>query len=506
MPTYAAFSSRGGVSSQIHLATIEGLKVLEKGGNAFDAAITVSSILTVLLPHTSSVGGDGFLLALDSGFNMVAYNGSGRSPQNLPVEQYLNEKPVRGPLTVTVPGLVDLWCWVNENYGSMNLDQLLGKAVSLARNGIYVQEPLARAVRFSRSVLGKYEGWSRTFGWMRPGSRTRFPRLAEVYMAVAERGADAFYRSRLTEEIVEELEESGTPLTYEDFARHRGEEVSPIKCEYREYELYELPPNSQGLSTLQLLKAAEVSGLGELPFTSLERIERFFQLARVVYEDRDRHVADPDHYRTPVDSLLSPTYLRKRPRLRLSGQGELNPNDTTFFVVADGDGNLVGFIQSVFHSFGSGIVAYDIPFQSRGAGFAKSPGLPNSPAHRKRPLHTLSILLARHTNQGDYVIGCAGGDLRPQIHAEVFMNVTDYGMPLSAAVGAPRALLTSWREDQPKAIIEEGGWNIKVPGWVEKVGYHSPSAGVVHAARRRRGGVVEFAADPRGGGLAAPLL
>jgi len=506
LPVYAALGTKGGVASQAHLATIEGLKILEKGGNAFDAAVTISSILTVMLPNTSSVGGDGFLLALHSGSKLTAYNGSGWSPQNLSVEGYLTEKPARGPLTVTVPGLIDLWEWINENYGSMDLGQMLSRAISLAKNGFYVQESLARAVESAQPVLAKYEGWSKVFGWMKTGSWARFPKLARIYTAVAKRGADSFYRSRLTEEIVEELKKHGVPLTYEDFAEHRGEAVTPIKCEYRGHELYELPPNTQGLSTLQLLKAVEVTELNKLPFGSPKRVEDFFRLAIGVYEDRDRYVADPNYFKTPVDELLSPAYLKERVYRESSGRGALSPNDTTFFVVADRYGNLVGFIQSVFHGFGSGIVVHDIPFQSRGAGFAKSPGLPNSPAPRKRPLHTLSILLSRHDDQGDNLIGCAGGDLRPQIHAEVFMNAVDYSMPLSKALEAPRYILTSWQKSHLKAIVEEGVWASGLPGWARKIRYQSPSTGIVQAARRRRDDVLEFVADPRGGGVAASLL
>ena len=506
MPTYVSLSDKGGLASQIHFATIEGLRILENGGNAFDAAITVSSVLSVLIPNTGSAGGDGFLLALDKSTDPIAYNGSGRSPQELPVEDYLAEKPVIGPLTVTVPGLVDLWEWINENYGSMDLSLLLSKAISLARNGFYIQEPLARWVELSNSFLTKYESWKKVFGWMKSNSRICFPRLASIYTAVARRGADAFYRSRLTEDIVEELRQDGVPITYEDFAEHKGEEVTPIKCEYGDYDLYELPPNSQGLSTLQLLKAIEVAELNKLPFESPERVKEFFKLAVGVYEDRDRYVADPNYSKTPVDRLLSPIYLRERLCKGSCSRGGLNLNDTTNFVVGDRYGNLVGFIQSLFSSFGSGIVAQDIPFQNRGAGFAKNLELPNSPAPRKRPLHTLSILLARHSNYGDYLIGCAGGDRRPQIHSEVFTNAADYNMLLSKAVEAPRYILTSWWERELKAMVEDSTWAHELPNWAERIGFQSPMTGIVHAMRRRPDGVLEFAADPRGGGVAASLI
>lgn len=506
MPTYACLSGTGGVASQIHLASIEGLKILEKGGNAFDAAITTSSVLTVLLPNTGSAGGDGFLLATQSNDELIAYNGSGKSPRELSAEEYLTEKPIRGPLTVTVPGLIDLWDWASANYGSMDLDPLLGRAISLAREGFHVQEPLARAVESNKRMLTKYEGWNKVFGWMEAGSKTHFPRMAAIYRAVARRGADAFYRSPLTEDLVNELRQYKVPITYEDFSEHRGERTTPIKCEYNDYEVHELPPNTQGISTLQLLKAIEVTELTKLPLKNPERIEKFFKLAAAVYHDRDRYVADPDHYQPPVDKLLSLTYLKEKLHKKYSSQGQLNPNDTTFLVTADKHGNLVGFIQSIFHGFGSGIVAHDIPFQNRGAGFTKSLGVPNSPAPRKRPLHTLSILLARHGTQGHYMIGCAGGDLRPQIHAEILMNAVDYDMPLSRAVDTPRYILTRWGKRQTEAIVEDGAWTRDLPAWTTRIRYPSSTTGIVQAAKKGPNGMLEFVADPRGGGIAACIL
>jgi gamma-glutamyltranspeptidase/glutathione hydrolase len=506
MPIYASIGSKGGVASQNNVATIEGLKILENGGNAFDAAITVSSLLTVMLPNTGSVGGDGFLLALDCGSELVAYNGSGRSPRDFPVEKYQMEKPKSGPLSLTVPGLVDLWEWVSDNYGSMGLARTLGCAGSVAKNGFHVQEPLAMAVESSRSAMIGYDGWNKAFGWMKSGSVASFRKLSEVYSAIARRGADAFYRSELTDDIVKELNEQEVPIASEDFAAHKGESVKPLGCRYRDYELYDLPPNSQGLSTLQLLKAIELTGLSKLPFASTERVNKFLHLAACVYEDRDMYVADPDFFRSPIDELLSHKHLRRYLDTQLETQGLLRDKDTTFFVTADKEGNLVGFIQSIFQNFGSGIVAHGIPFQSRGAGFAKTLGVPNSPAAGKRPLHTLSILLTRHETQGEQLIGCSGGDLRPQIHAEVFVNTADYNMPLAAAVETPRHILTSWFKNQMNAAIEEGMLTKGLPNWVSKTRTTSAGAGIVQAVRRRRDGNTEFVADQRGGGLAAALF
>jgi gamma-glutamyltranspeptidase/glutathione hydrolase len=395
MPVYASLSDKGGIASQSHFATVEGLKILENGGNAFDAAIAVSGLLSVIIPNTGSVGGDGFLIAVDNNGELIAYNGSGRSPRELSIDDYLSSETVRGPQNVTVPGLVDLWEYVNENHGSKDLGLLLQKAISLSRNAFYAQENFVRSVEANKPELDKYEGWNKLFGHTKLGSRICYPRLATIYTAVARKGADAFYRSKLTENIVKELRQYGAPITCQDFAEHKGEKVNPVKCGYGDCDLYELPPNSQGMSTLQLLKAVEVTELNKLPFGDPQRVREFFKLAVKVYEDRDEYVADPDCFNPSMNQLLSPQYLRKRLHKEPHSQHLLKPSDTTNFVVGDKYGNIVGFIQSIFHAFGSGIVAQDIPFQSRGAGFAKRLELSNSPAPGKRPLHTLSILVDR---------------------------------------------------------------------------------------------------------------
>lgn len=501
MPTYASFG-RGGISSQIHLATLAGLEVLRDGGNAFDAAITVSSVLTVLLPHTSSIGGDGFMLALDAGEGMIAYNGSGKSPRNFPVEDFLRRKPLRGSLTITVPGLVDLWRWTWENYCSMDLSRLLKPAISLAENGFHVQEPLARAAARERERLSEYESWRETFGGLREGTLIRFRELPRILKIIAARGCQEFYEGRIAEELAEGLGRLGAPITYEDFSSHRGMPVSPLRTTYRDFEIFELPPNTQGITTLELLKLVESACTGTEDFRSPDRIEKFFRLAALAYTDRDRYVADPEYYSLDPHVLLGEEEARSKAEKVSIGGG-----DTTFFTVGDSEGTMVGFIQSIFYPFGSGIVVDGIPFQNRGSGFAKERGLPNSPSPSKRPMHTLSVLAARHDGLGDYIIGCAGGDLRPQIHAEILINVSDYGMSMSEAVDAPRYMLLEWRRGRMrKAIIEADLGLGQVPGWFRVTTPKAPGTGIVHALRRRKDGVFELVADPRGGGLAAPAI
>jgi len=506
MVNYASYGI-GGIASQIHYASLAGLEILRNGGNAFDAAITVSSVLSVLLPHTGGIGGDGFLLAMDSSGELIAYNGSGRSPKRFPVDKYLEIKPIRGPLTITVPGLVDLWGWIQENYASMDLNDLLRPAISLAENGFYVQEQLGKAIINSYKELIHYSSWAKTFGSLKKGDHVKFRDLARVLRIIGRRGSREFYEGKLVEEIVEKLSEQGVLIDYEDFSNHYGEIVKPIKMYYKDYELYELPPNTQGLTTLELLKLIELSELNKKKFNDENRIIEFFKLSIIAYNDRDTYISDPNFYRVDEDFLLSENRLKSLIDRKLSITMDSPKADTTFFVVGDRNRNIVGFIQSIFYPFGSGIVVNEIPFQNRGYGFAKVKGLPNSPAPLKRPLHTLSILLAEHDREGIYVIGCAGGHLRPQIHSEILMNIVDYGMSLSEAINAPRYMLLEFVNGEIKKGIVEIDLGIEPSHkYIDIVDAKTPRTGIVHALRYSKDKIYEFVADSRGGGEAIPVF
>ncbi len=356
------FLGVGGVASQSIIASIAGYKVLLNGGNAFDAALTISSILSVVLPHTGGLVVDGFLLARTAGGEIIAYNGSGAASKNYPVEEYIREKPLRGPLTITVPGLVDLWEWMCRNYCSREPKELLKPAISLAENGFYVQEQLANAIKSSYQELSKFENWVKTYGGLEKGSYTKFPRLAEVLKTLATKGFREFYEGKLAEEIIDELTVQKVPIVYEDFREYRGEAIEPIKTMYRGYEVLELPPNTQGITSLELLKLVEITSLNKRSFSDLSRIMEFFKLAIIAYNDRDKYVADPRYHSFNPYRLLDVEELKKKlgnKKHELTIQG----GDTTFFVVGDKEDNLVGFIQSLFYPFGSGIIVKEMPFQ-----------------------------------------------------------------------------------------------------------------------------------------------
>ncbi|MDT7860951.1 MAG: gamma-glutamyltransferase family protein [Saccharolobus sp.] len=469
------------VATQNYIASYVGAKILEEDGNAFDAAIAISAALSVVIPHTSGLGGDGFLLAKTSE-GLIAYNASGWAPKELRVEKIDND---RSPLTVMVPGLVDLWTFIFENYASKPLSELLKPAISLANNGFMVGRGLHHAIVSSFKLSDE---WNKVYGNKRFGDEIKLRKMARILKEIS-RDPREFYEGKIAEELVQGLREKGVPISYEDFSEFKGEVVSPIKITYKDFTLYEMPPNSQGITTLELLKMVELTDINKMPFNDVRRINEHIRLSALAYDDRNKYVADPRFVNIPIDKLLSERYILNKlaeygiePKVKTSG-------DTTFFTVTDGE-NEIGFIQSLFYPFGSGIVVDEIPFNNRGAGFTEGN---NKPEPRKRPLHTLSILMAEKDNER-LIIGCAGGDLRPQIHAEVFEYYADYNMEIDEAVYAPRFMYLG-----TKVIAEK---RLGVPA--TQTDYYSPEVGIVQALKYKNGRYIGVA-DIRSEGIAIPI-
>jgi gamma-glutamyltranspeptidase/glutathione hydrolase len=495
----SAFGTRG-ASTDSHLATRAALEVLEEGGNAFDAAIAASAVLSVVQPHSGGLGGDGFLLAFVGG-EVLAYASSGRSPSGFRVEEYLRLRPRRGPLTVTVPGLVNLWGFLVEEYCQLPLDRLLRSAILLAYNGFYSGYALARASKLSEPELSSYR-WVRYFRGIEPGSYVVNKEAARTLRTIASRGWDEFYYGRLAEQLITELQDQGVDIGLDDLMDHEGSVVRPLKLELGDLTLYELPPNTQGATTLQLISALYELGLTKYGFDDPRRVTAWSKAVEDSYTFRDLFLGDPEAMEVDVGDYL--TYGRVVELLTRRGAtgspGTYVGTDTTFFVVYDGE-SLVGFIQSLFHPFGSGLIALGFPIQNRGVGFAKHPGLPNSPAPRKRPLHTLSVL-GVVSGSRRYVIGCAGGDWRPQIHLRVFENIFVYGMDPATAVDAPRFIYVE-PVGAKRVVVEARLGTPEAEGiTVERVDYYGQT-GLVHVGvedTSRR--VAQLVADPRSEGIA----
>ncbi|MEM2024822.1 MAG: gamma-glutamyltransferase [Desulfurococcaceae archaeon] len=495
MPTKVAVGTKG-VASDHQLATQVGLDVLKSGGNAFDAAIAVSAVLSVVQPQMSGLGGDAFLLGF-LGDEVLAYSSSGKSPSGFKEEEYLSAKPLRGPLTVTVPGLVYLWGKIYEEYCSLPLDYLLTPAISIAYSGFHVGLMLSEASSIYEKELGKYK-WAKYYSGLKLGDLFINRDMARVLRLIASRGWEELYYGELAEDIVSELEEQGVGIGLDDLMDHEGFKVRPLKLELNDATLYELPPNTQGITTLQLISALHELKLSNEDFSSPTRINKWSEPIARAYMFRDLHVGDPDYMSINPEHYVKYSSIEK---LALNTRSESPGNgDTTFFVVSDGDA-IIGFIQSLFYPFGSGLTISGFPVQNRGVGFAKSRGLPNSPAPRKVPLHTLSVLGVDRGKE-KYIIGCVGGDVRPQLHLRVFENIFAYGMPIDRAIAAPRFLyMTPYGRQE--VVVEKP---LRTPPQrennyigVEEVDYFK-AKGHVHVGRLSDRKVL-MACDPRSEGI-----
>ena len=501
-----------GVATDHQLASLAALEILRRGGNAFDAALAASAVLSVVQPHSSGLGGDGFLLAKLSSDEIIVYNGSGRSLKKFSADDYLREKPVRGLLTITVPGLVDLWGYVYENYASLDLVEILRPAISLASNGFYVGVSLARAIEniereLSGGVRREYENWYKLYANTRSGDLHVNKELSSVLRRIATRGWDEFYYGSIGEDIVSELQKIGLDIGLDDLMEHRGYVDKPLVLDLGDKTLYEIPPNSQGISTLQMIDALYRESLHKYGFEDPQRIISWLKPIEKIYYFRDNYLGDIDYMSINPHEYTSYEKIPDTPQ-DLSINTARGGGDTTFFVTGDRYGNLVGFIQSLFYPFGSLVVAKGIVFQNRGAGFSYRRDVPNAPAPSKRVLHTLSILLVRDHGSGkDHIIGCAGGHWRPQIHTRIYENLFIYSMSLEKAVSAPRFIYDyeyEGRQNPSRALIIEN--YLKPPERIDlEIRYMKSlgGTGLVNVLiRDNRRGVIEVASDPRSEGVA----
>lgn len=485
---------RKGVVSDHPLSTMIGTEILREGGNAFDAAIAVSAALSVLQPHSGGIGGDGFLLGFIDN-DVIALSSSGRSPRGFNAEQFLELNPTRGPLTVTIPGLVYLWGLIHDEYSTMKLEELLAPAIKLAYNGFHVGSSLANAIKAVESELSQYR-WAKYFKGLTFGDLYRNLDMAKALKRIASRGWDEFYYGELAEQITSELQDQGVDIGLDDLMEHEGYKVRPLKLQVDDMVLYELPPNTQGISTLQLISALYELSLDKLEVDSPERIKSWSKPTELVYLFRDNFVGDPDYMTIDPQSYVS--YSKARELLSSTHTSQpTREGDTTFFIVSDGE-SIVGFIQSLFHGFGSGLIISGFPVQNRGIGFAKRGGLPNSPAPSKLPLHTLSIL-GVEKNGEKFIIGCVGGDLRPQLHLRVFENIFVYNMRIDKAVAYPRFAYSRPYGIQ-QLVVEKPLYVDSLHGCEVVISEYGGLHGHVHVGILRRSRV-ELACDPRSEGI-----
>lgn len=516
------------------LATQVALDILKAGGSVVDAAIAANATLGLMEPTGSGIGGDLFAIVWDAEKGeLTGLNASGRSPKSLTLEYFreqgLNEIPYLGPLPVSVPGAVDGWFELHDRYGRLSMKEVLAPAVGYAREGFPVSELIAYSWALNAETRKKYPGFGETFmpGGNAPdkGDIFRNPRLADTYEQIAAGGRDAFYKGEIARKIDSCMTEHGGFLRYHDLASHRSEWVEPLATNYRGYDVYELPPNSQGIAALQMLNILEAYDLHSMGFGSADYIHTFVETKKLVYEDRAKFYADPDFYDAPIEKLISKSYADERRKLISAGKAAsrysagdaiLENGDTIYLTVADKDGNMVSLIQSNYGGMGSGMTPGDLGFslQNRGALFSLQEGHPNVFEPGKRPFHTIIPGFVMKDGKPFMSFGVMGGSMQPQGHVQILVNMIDFGMNLQEAGDAARIRHTGSSQPTDEVMTDggtvylESGISDKVRDELRMMGHNigtDPTTyGGYQAIRRDHGqGVYYGASESRKDGQAA---
>jgi len=442
------------------LATQVALDILKQGGNAIDAAIAANAVLGLMEPTGNGIGGDLFAIVWDAKTKkLYGLNASGRSPRSLTLDYFkkqgLEKIPSHGPLPVTVPGCVDGWFELHEKFGNLSMKENLAPAIEYAREGFPLSELIAYYWNRSVPFLKKYEGFKETFmpngRAPKKGEVFKNPNLANSLEKIAKGGRDVFYKGELAKTMDAFMKRVGGFLSYQDLASHKSEWVEPVSTNYRGYDVWELPPNGQGIAALQILNILEGYDIQGWGFGSKEYIHHFIEAKKLVFEDRAKFYADPDFNQIPLKELISKEYAAQRralinpqraARRYDAGNPALLAGDTIYLTTADKDGNMVSLIQSNYRGMGTGLSPDGLGFifQDRGELFDLEEGNFNTYAPGKRPFHTIIPAFITKDDKPFMSFGVMGGATQPQGHAQIVINIIDFGMNIQEAGDAPRIL------------------------------------------------------------------
>jgi gamma-glutamyltranspeptidase/glutathione hydrolase len=446
----------GMVCSSQPLATQVGIDILKQGGSAIDAAIAVNACLGLMEPTGCGIGGDLYAIVWDAKTQQLyGLNGSGRSPANLTLD-YFKQKgmkaiPATGPLPVSVPGAVDGWFELHKKFGRIPMAKILEPAIRYAQEGFPVSEVIAYYLSRNAASLSRFPNVTSTYTIngkpVQKGDIFRNPNLANTLQQIARGGRDAFYKGAIARTIDSFMKAQGGFLSYADLANHSSTWVQPISTRYRDVDVWELPPNGQGMAALQMLNILEGYTFKPEEFGSPRHIHLFTEAKKLVFEDRAKYYADNEFSKMPVDELISKSYAAKRRALINETRASYNfkPGDpfakeTIFLTAADKDGNMIALIQSNYRGMGSGMVPDGLGFmlQDRGELFRLDEGHPNVYAPGKRPFHTIIPAFATKNGKPWLSFGVMGGDFQPLGHTQIIMNLVDFGMNVQEAGDAPR--------------------------------------------------------------------
>ena len=462
------------VATSHPLASQVGIDILKREGNAIDAAIAANAAIGLMEPTGNGIGGDLFAIVwIEKEKKLYGLNASGRSPKDLTIAFFKKKNfkkiPSFGPLSVSVPGCVDGWFELHKKFGSLEMKDVLQPAINYAENGFPVTELVSHYMTLSSKFYSKYPNFKETFTINgRPpqkGQIFKNPFLAKTLKAIALQGKSGFYEGEIAKKISDFIIEQGGFLSEWDLKNHRSEWVNPVSTNYRGHDIWELPPNGQGIAALQILNILEGFDIEAMGFGSAAYIHHFVEAKKIAFADRAKYYADMDFNEIPVDYLISKTYANQRRNdinsykaARAVDAAEIENGDTIYLTTADSEGNMVSLIQSNYRGMGSGMVPKGLGFmiQNRGELFSLEQGHYNAYEPLKRPFHT--IIPAFITKSGKPMIsfGLMGGAMQPQGHAQIVINLIDFGMNLQEAGDAPRIRHSSGQ--QPTGgLMTDGG-------------------------------------------------
>ena len=475
-----------GMAATSHpLATNAALDILKAGGSAVDAAIAANAMLGLVEPTGNGIGGDLFAIVWDAKTQkLYGLNASGRSPQSLTLEklksvlaeQKLERLPPHGPLPVSVPGAVDGWFELHGKFGKLPMKTVLAPAINTAREGHPVSEVVAYYWGRSVARLSKFPGFTEqmTLGGQAPkkGDIWKNPNLANTLEAIAKGGRDAFYKGAIARTVGDYMKAQGGYLSAADFAAHTSEWVQPVSTNYRGYDVWELPPNSQGIAALQMLNLLEPYDFTKIAFGSAEHLHLVTETKKIAFEDRAKYYADPAFNALPVAQLISKAYAAERGKLldpakaakRIdAGNPALRQGDTIYLTTADAAGNMVSLIQSNYRGMGSGMTPPGLGFilQDRGEMFSLEAGHMNVYAPGKRPFQTIIPAFITKDGKPWVSFGVMGGDMQPQGHVQIVQNLIDFGMNLQEAGDAPRWYHTGSSEPTGELMTDGGSLSLE---------------------------------------------
>ncbi len=469
-----------GMAATSHtLATRIALDILQDGGTAVDAAIGANAALGLMEPTGSGVGGDLFAIVWDAKTKrLYGLNGCGRSPKSLTrdvfARQELAKIPSHGPLPVTVPGCVDGWFTLHERFGKLPMKRVLAPAIAYANDGFPVTELIAyywaRSVALFGATPEKYPNFKETYTIdgraPRAGEIFKNPSLARTYETIAKKGRGGFYEGDIAKTIETFMRDNGGYLTREDLAAHHAEWVEPVSTNYRGYDVWELPPNTQGVAALEALNILEGYDFSKIDFASAEHIHLVAEAIKLAFEDAARYFADPAFAPAPLATLLSKPYASERRALidparaakKYEAGGPFGAGDTVYLTVADANGTMISLIQSNYRGMGSGMVPPGLGFmlQDRGELFDLAEDRPNTYQPGKRPFHTIIPAFVTKDGEPFMSFGVMGGSMQPQGHVQIIMNMVDFGMNLQEAGDAPRIRIEGHSEATGERMTDGG--------------------------------------------------